>query len=161
MKGVSEMATNVYEGFESIHEFFHAIETRPVNSAFRGRSCESHGNDKSFTMCSSWEEAVNLLNKGWDEPLNEIKKGVERNFKSNTVREKNRPQTGVVGYAPCVPNAIMGLPNSMIMTEKTPTKIKAVTINYSMSVTAGITTNQLLKAGISLLNIINNLELAG
>jgi hypothetical protein len=49
----------------------------------------------------------------------------------------------------------------MIMTEKTPSKVKAVSILFSMSVTADYTQEQILNAGIVVLNIVNDLELAG
>lgn len=112
-------------------------------------------------MTKSIEDAMNLMTYGWDEPLAEIKKGVERNFKTNTVANKTRPSTGVVGYAPCVPNAIRGLPNSMIMTERTPTKVKAVTVVFAVSVNGFYSAESIRKAGINVLNIVNNLELAG
>lgn len=149
------------ERFESISQMLHAIETRPTNSVFTGARLESKRDDYSFTRTHSYDEALNLLSCGWEEPLEKIKKGVSSNFKSNTTLNKSRPQTGVVGYAPCVPNAIMGLPNSMIATEKTPSKVKAVTILFSMSVTGGYSQENILKAGIVILNIINDLELAG
>lgn len=152
----------ISERYDSIDSFLRTTEARTENSVFAGRrTCSSKNDDSSFSMTKSFDEAMGLLRNGWEEPLAEIKAGVDRNFKSNAVRNKNRPQTGVVGYAPCVPNAIMGLPNSMIMTEKTPTKVKAVTILFSVSVTAGYGANQILKSGINVLNIVNNLELAG
>lgn len=158
------MATKIethIERFENIAQMLHAIESRKENSVFSGAILTSKQHDSSFTRTKSYEEALDLVSKGWEEPLEEIKKGVSNNFRSNTTLNKSRPQTGIVGYAPCVPNAILGLPNSMIMTEKTPSKVKAVTILFSMSVTAGVSQSDILKAGIVVLNIINDLELAG
>ena len=141
------------------------INSRKLNNVFcdkRELSSQATGRSaKNFTRTDNYEEAMELISGGWNEPLEQIKKGTANNFKSNATLNKSRPQTGVVGYAPCVPNAIMGLPNSMIMTEKTPSKVKAVTILFSMSVTANYSQEQILKAGIVVLNIINDLELAG
>lgn len=153
----------VYEYFDSIRDFVSAITTRkPRNSYYNNSHDPEQGKrGRGFFGTESFDAAMNLLKNGWEEPLDEIKKGVNANFKSNTVRNKNLPRTGIVGYAPCVPNAILGLPNSMISTERTPTKTKVITIVYAISVTADITAKQLRKAGVNVLNIINNLELAG
>lgn len=149
------------ERFDSINQMLSAINTRKENSVFAGSHLTSKSSDHSFTRTRSFDESMTLITNGWDEPLEEIKKGVANGFKSNATLSKSRPQTGIVGYAPCVPNAILGLPNSMIMTEKTPSKVKAVTILFSMSVTANYSQNDILKSGIVVLNIVNELELAG
>ena len=149
------------ERFDSIAQMLKTIESRPENEVFKGQKPESKNSDKSFSRTSSYEEAMGLITNGWAEPLEQIKKGTGNSFRSNGQVNKSRPQTGIVGYAPCVPNAILGLPNSMIMTEKTPSKVKAVTLLFSMSVTCAYSQEKILKAGIVILNIINDLELAG
>ena len=150
------------ERFESINQMLRTIESRPQNAVFAGKTNpSSKSSDYRFTRTKSYSEAMDLIINGWEEPLAQIKKGVANGFKANVTVNKTRPQTGVVGYAPCVPNAIRGLPNSMIMTERVPSKVKAVTILFSMSVTGGYSQEQILKAGISVLNIVNDLELAG
>lgn len=148
------------ERFENLTQMIRTIESRPNNKVFVGRS-DSKSLDYDFTRTHSYDEALKLLENGWSEPLAEIKKGVAAGFKANGTSTKNRPQTGIVGYAPCVPNALLGLPNSMISTERVQTKVKACTILFSMSVTAGYSQEKILKAGIVILNIVNDLELAG
>lgn len=151
----------LYEEFANLRSLETALNSRTENSVFKGGRCSSKSNDKGFTRTSSWEEAIDLFHTGWDEPLEEIKRGIAKNFKANVSTNKTRPCNDVVGYAPCVPNAIMGLPHSMISTQRTPSKVKAVTITYSMSVTCGYSEEQILKSGIVVLNIINDLELQG
>ena len=151
----------VYERFDNINQMLTAINGRPANEVWKGHSLSSETGSEGFTRTKSYKEAMQFIESGWSEPLEKIKRGVENGFKSNGTRNKAVPRTGVVGYAPCVPNAILGLPNSMIMTEKTTSKVKAVTILYGMSVTANINQEDIYKAGIVLLNIINDLELAG
>lgn len=151
----------LYEEFDNLRSLENALNSRPENDVFKGGTCSSKSSDKSFTRTSSWNEAIELFRKGWDEPLEEIKKGIAKNFKANVSTNKVRPCNDVVGYAPCVPNAIMGLPHSMISTQRTPSKVKAVTITYSMSVTCMYDEEQILQSGIVVLNIINDLELQG
>lgn len=149
------------ERFDSIHQLLSVLESRKENKVFENESPSSKTGSQSFTRTKSYEEAMDLIRNGWTEPLAQIKKGVEKGFKSNGTLEKSRPQTGIVGYAPCVPNAILGLPNSMIMTEKTASKVKAVTILFCLSVNASVDEEDILKSGILVLNIINDLELQG
>ncbi len=149
------------ERFENITQMLTALKHRPANEVFKGHSLSSETGSEDFTRTKSYDEALSLIENGWEEPLNKIKKGVENGFKSNGTLNKSRPQTGIVGYAPCVPNAILGLPNSMIMTEKTPSKVKAVTILFMMSVNCSVDEEDIMKSGIVVLNIINDLELAG
>ena len=151
----------LYEEFDNLRTMEVALNTRPANAVFAGRTQSSNSHDKSFTRTRSYEEATEIFKKGWDEPLEEVKKGIAKNFKTNVTTNKIRPRNDVVGYAPCVPNAIMGLPQSMITTERTVSKVKAVTITYSMSVTANYSEQQILDSGIVVLNIINDLELQG
>lgn len=149
------------ERFDNINQMLTALKNRPANTVFKSRDLSSETGSEDFTRTKSYEEALKLIENGWEEPLEKIKKGVSNGFKSNGTLNKSRPQTGIVGYAPCVPNAILGLPNSMIMTEKTPSKVKAVTILFMMSVNCGISEKDILESGIIVLNIINDLELAG
>ena len=148
------------ERFENLTQMIRTIESRSNNPIFEGKN-ESKDPTYDFYRTRSYDEALNLLQNGWDEPLAEIKKGVAAGFKANGTSTKTRPQTGIVGYAPCVPNALLGLPNSMISTERVQTKVKAVSLLFSMSVTGGVSQEKILKAGIVILNIINDLELAG
>lgn len=151
----------LYEEFENLRAMDKAINTRPENGVFKNYDCASKDKDKSFTRTNTYEEAVELFNKGWDELLEEVKRGIAKNIKANVTTTKVRPRNDVVGYAPCVPNAILGLPQSMISTERTVSKVKAVTITYSMSVTCGYSEQQILDSGIVVLNIVNDLEMQG
>lgn len=152
----------VYESFDSIAQLLTALESRPNNSVFASTR-ESHkvGNG-DFAGTETYEEAITLARTGWAEPLERLKE-VSRaaGIKTNVVADKNRPITGVVGYAPCVPNAIRGLPNSMIMTEHVPSKVKAVTIVYSPCDVGGASTESYIKAGVAVLGMVQQLELAG
>lgn len=157
------MGNDVFEHFNSITSFVKALEERKENnSAMRGASSSKDG-DKSFTGTKSYSEAVDLLKNGWTEKLEEVKQKFNTAVKANAnaSTERVRPTTGVVGYAPCVPNAIRGLPNSMITTEKTPQKIKAVSLVYGTTVNGDFRSENLIKCGVAIMQIVNNLELAG
>ena len=152
----------ISESFNSIDAMLRTIEKRPVNKVFKYHECSSENEGSSFSGTSSYKEAVELMKGGWSEPTKDLKAEASAlKVKANATTQKARPRNAVVGYAPCVPAAIMGLPESMIATERVPTKIKAVTIVYASCDNAGTTTKQFLKAGAVILKIVNDLELKG
>lgn len=155
------MANSIVEKFESINQFMTAITTREENVAMQGCGHSKSG-DKSFTGTKSWDEACDFLKNGWDQPLEEIKKEIgQYKVKTNVSASRQRVSTGVVGYAPLVPNAIKGLPNSMVMAERVPQKVKAVSIVYNVNVHCGWTPAEIQKCSITVLKIVNLLELQG
>lgn len=155
------MAVNlVKEHFTSINQMLTVINSRPNNDIMKGKySSKESGADWYGT--ENWEEAVDLFEHGYTEILDKIKAGVAAGIKKTETIQKRRTSTGVVGYAAHVPNAIMGLPNSMIYTQATPQKIKAVSIVYCITRNCGTKVQEFIDSGIAVLNVINRLELNG
>lgn len=149
--------------YESVDKMLHEFKTLPANAAFAGADLSSmEEGGASWRGTKTYDEAVELIRYGWEEPLNELKEAIKTvGIKTNVTMEKIRPRNSVVGYAPHVPNAIRGIPESMISTERTPQKVKAVTIIYSSDANAGLSQADFLKAGAVILKIINDLELKG
>ena len=151
------------ETYDSVDAMLRIIDERPENDGFKGRSPESKSTgDAKWYGTDSYEEAVELIRNGWEEPLKDLRESLKTvGIRTNVTTDKVRPCNRVVGYAPHVPNAIRGIPESMIATERTPNKVKAVTIIYSSDSNANVTRKQFLDAGAVILNIINDLELRG
>ena len=149
-----------FEKFDNLTVMMRELESRKNNPHMVAAN-SSHRIGGNFTGTETWEEAESLLLNGWEEPLEQLKRGVGQNIKTNVTRSKAIPSTGIVGYAPCVPNAIIGLPNSMITTQRTPSKVKAVSLTYSVGVNCGWSTEEMTEAGIAALNVVNDLELQG
>lgn len=153
-----------YETFDSITQMLATLEKRPANAAFARKSelsSNETGNLK-FYGTKSWEDAEELIRYGWDEPVKELKSELSKlQARSNVTTQKARPRNSVVGYAPCVPAAIMGLPESMIATERVPSKVKAVSIIYANTDAGGARRSEYIKAGAAMLKLVNELELKG
>lgn len=147
------------EHFNSIHEMLNIIKKRTNNPHMKDCDSSETGS-KNFTGTKDFHEAENLFQYGYKDVLDKIKTGVA---KSNVMRPENRRRvtTGTVGYAPHVPNAILGLPNSMIYTEKQTQKVKAISIIYDIGANCSMSTDEFIESGISVLNVINRLELQG
>lgn len=153
----------VCEKYDSIKEFVDIITKRNVNSVFKGKSLSSEDGSYAFTGTNSLEQAKSLLKDGYREPLESIKRGLRINKVNKKFKDipKVRPTNNVVGVVPHVPNSLLGLPQSMINLEKTPNKVKVVSINYDMSINCGTNTRDIERSGIMLLSIVNMLELQG
>ena len=119
----------VFEEFDSLDAFARSLK-RPENSAFRGESLHSiQKRSGGWAGTETYEEAISLFENGWGEKADEIRKDYvkfERAQERDVSYQKMRPTTSVIGFTPHVPNAIMGLPNSMIYTERQPMKAKVV-----------------------------------
>lgn len=149
----------VREDFNSIDEFLKSINTRKNNSIFENKN-HSKTNDKSFTGTENYEEAEQLIKYGWEEPLKELKiANAIPNVSSYSSRRI--PKNSIIGYAPCVPNAIRGIPESMINTQTIVQKTKTITIVFSNTANCMIGTNEFIKCGTTVIQLINSLESKG
>lgn len=149
------------EKFYTIQQLLDTIENRPNNKVMKNKH-ESASSDYEFTKTHSYEEAKSLLQYGYVEPLAEIKAKVKANIKNNFIYKQNfKNKNSPVGYVPNVPNALKGLPESMITKEKKEGKRKVITIYYFNVGNACRETSWFLKAGIALLSTIQLIEMAG
>lgn len=147
------------EHFKSIHEMLDVIESRQENEVMRGKRASEKGS-YDFTATHSYSEAKDLFRNGWEEPLSKIKRGLSK-IQNNSSMQRRRVATGVVGYAPHVPNAILGLPNSMILTKTQAQKTKAVSLLYDICECAYVETDEFIRSGIAFTGLVHSLELQG
>ena len=160
MKKVKAVNT---ETFNSISAFLNAINSRKNNENMKRDNSSHRTNDISFFATANYEEAEKLITNGWEEKLPEIKRQFTSSVKqnSNGTINKRRTYNHVEGYAPHVPNAILGVPQSMINTQRVAQKVKVVSLIYSPTANCGTNGDTFIKAGIVILNIVKQLELNG
>lgn len=150
----------VVENFKSINELIYHNATRKPNRVFNGKKSSSETGDERFTKTKNYAEAVDLFKNGYAEPLAQIKKGVEVNSKG-LIHQKTAVRNDIVGYAPCVPAAIMGIPKSMINKDNAVKKSKIISIIHDATSNCNTSTSTFIRAGIATLSIINSLEASG
>lgn len=153
------MAKLVKEEFNSINEFLKTINSRPNNSVMEGEN-SSQSSDYDFTKTHSYAEAQELLESGYGEILPKIKNEMKLKIKGTT-SQRRIPYNDIVGYIPNVPNALLGVPQSMINKTTIKNKIRTVSIIYSPTGNWKISADEFIKCGIVILNAINALELNG
>ncbi|MDE7345422.1 MAG: hypothetical protein K2N48_01630 [Muribaculaceae bacterium] len=140
------------------------LAERPNNN-FMWDSNSSRTGSKEFTGTSSWEEAVSLLKNGYPDYLDDIKKALNKSKKltSKMYSKMPRPvpENHVFGFVPNVPNALRGLPQSMITIERNPQKRKTISILYSIGDACWRDTDDFIDAGVALVSAINMIEASG
>ena len=153
------------EGEAKIVEYGNLSElfTQLAKPAVRGRRDASDDGDSYFTGTQSYDEAYDMMLSGDTKSYAKLLKLKTETDKHYIKESKGRIKTynHVVGYTPNVPNAVMGLPNSMINAERVPKKHKVVDIFVNRSRSAGTGTSQIEYEGALILSFIDALERDG
>ena len=149
-----------FEKFDSIDNFMRIVESRPKNEIMKHKNSSRTG-DKNFTGTNNYEEALDLLKNGYEKPLERIKGEIVKDLKISQSRPRRTPRNAVVGFVPNVPNYLLGIPEQMITINQTPQKVKAISIAYMIGNNCETKAKALENAGITMLNVINRLELSG
>lgn len=145
-----------FEHFDSLDEMTEAIKSRKLkpfysNYDYNDLSYKFHGVETA-------KEAYELAKYGYDKPVKSLKEILDVRTK---LTSKIAFEASVVGFAPIVPNAILGLPMAMISSRRAPIKSKIINIVYDGSVSCGVKTVQIEKAGAEMMSIIQKLESEG
>ena len=154
--------TNIaIEQFYGVTDFLRIINNRKPNKVFETRGLASEENDKSFTMTSSYRESEDLMSKGYKEGLEKLEQAKSKKITASSKMTKPIPQVGIVGFAPHVPNAIAGIPQSMISRAVQTQKSKVINILYDCTESCSTPTSDFVQAGRNLLDLIVSLEANG
>lgn len=152
----------VKEHFTSLHQLINVLDSRHNNEVMEDENSSQTKGDKSWYGSSSYEEARDLLANGYTsilpkvmEKMKSMEKKLETEFQK---APKIYPQNKIEGFIPNVPNALLGLPNSMINIERIPQKQKTLDIVYEMGANCGQDPQLFIDAGIVLLTAIKILE---
>lgn len=109
---------------------------------------------------ASWNEAMNMLQFGWDKPVKQIKSNIQKLEKQGTMK-KISFRNDVIGFAPNVPNAILGLPESMINSRVSYKKAKVINVLVELGATAGTSSKKIIDYGTKVIEKLYSLEKAG
>lgn len=156
----SSKCTFNVEEFGSAMELVEVDSKREVTPQWKGRSIRKDEIEKDWYGVNSYEEALGLLKNGWTENLNKMTT-LANKVATNGNSKRISFQNNVAGFAPVVPLAIMGVPNSMIDIRMKPIKSKVVKILYNITVSCGTDTDTILKNGMKVIEAVLNLEGSG
>ena len=145
----------VIETFDSIHDLLNICDKREC------RIPDSIRNSRGdFYGCGSYDEARELLTHGTEKGLDVVKEKVKKLTRFND-EKKLVFKNDVVGFAPVVPNVLLGLPNSMINSCKKFKKGKIVELIVNLEFSGGTSHEKVLRWGADVMANIINLEKNG
>lgn len=141
------------EEYGSMREMIGKTQRREIN--YWAECCP----DKNY----GFPDRLNYLLNGWEEKTKEIMSKLDKNIKANTaVRKRTERYKDVIGYAPVVPYALMGVPKCMHNSRKVyKSNTKIVEIIFDPGAAAYEEPETVAQHGVELLAKIKSLELAG
>lgn len=143
------------EMYNSAQEMAKDLEDRVVtNKNFKD---DPYAN-RSFVGASR-AETYTMLREGYQPTVDALKSKLK--ISAAGQRKRFKSYNDVVGYQPIIPNAIMGLPNSMVNSSMTPIKTKVLDVYYEITCSAWTESSDLIKAGQKMLGVIMELEAQG
>ena len=146
------------EEFRDFNELLRVCDERPTNEWAHSDGARSRS-DSRWTG-GSYEQARDLLKYGWDEKLNEIQSKLERFTKAET-GHKRTLKTSPVGFAPHVPNAIKGLPYSMIDQKMETKKTKVIDVAVDLGCSSSVSADEIINRAVEVVSKLSSLEASG
>jgi len=149
------------EVFSSVNEFVSVISKRNSNKAFAEAGVkDSENNSEYFCGTSSFEEAQKLLKSGYKEGMKDLL-NCKTTVKVISPARKTSIFPDVTGFAPIVPNAIIGIPQSMLnrRIQQRPARVINILLNVSLS--GSTSKDVLIRGGKNLYNFIKSIEATG
>ena len=161
----------VTEKFDDIYEFIDTLESRPIlpdffqenndpmsaSSNHPETTTRKRGARKKFGT-NSYAESIAIFKAGYKQGVRDIEAAgkIKANGGNSIV-----PRPSVVGFAPHVPNAIMGHPLSMIRADRKSKPVKELNIYYGVLSGWHATDKAKVEAARQLLDAINEIEKQG
>ena len=154
---------NAIEFFPNLNALLSANSTRQVNRAFKGLNrCLDSNYESSrrteFTGTASYAEAEKLCRDGWFEKLESFKEACSIRPAEQLRR---RVVTSPIGYAPHVPNAVMGRPDSMIKTIMQKEKSRALELVVNTTASSNYAADTITKYAAEIVKAVSAIEAGG
>lgn len=145
------------EKYDSAKEVADDCKTRPItDSRFDDYTKEKLN---SWHGVESYDQALNLLSYGYQPTVEKMKESLKVSVMGEIKRISF--QNDIVGFAPVVPLAMMGVPNNMINMRMKPIKAKVIDVYYDMTCSSATKSDAIIKAGQNILGAIIELEKQG
>lgn len=150
------------ECFENGGEILAKCMNRPMNPEFSKNNFDpNHRCDKEWTGVADIMEAKKMLDDGWTEKVDVVKDATRQIERQMTSLKVSGLKSDVVGFVPIVPNAIMGLPNSMLNSDVKPKKNKVINLIYGLSYSSSVDMKEIIDMGLKVMKRVLKLEAMG
>lgn len=150
----------------NVEVFDSAGEVVDVSARRKMTSRSFHDFDNGYMPEREWcgnfrtfEEVKTAMREGYQPTVDKLKGA----FKANLAGQAKRISffNDVVGFAPIVPLALMGIPEAMQNSYMKPIKAKVIDVYYDMTCSWSVDSEDIIKAGQTLLGAILELEMQG
>lgn len=154
----------VYEYFDDVRKFMIEINSRENNNIMKNASSSQKTDIKDWNGTETYKEACELFTSGLPDVCERMKKITSKTnitCQQNDYGARIKKRNYYYGYAPNVPNAILGLPKSMKRNVRVPQKVKTVELFYKVSMNCRTSGKELSQSGECVLTLVNVLEKNG
>lgn len=153
---------NVTEVFNSVNEFYAALQKRSVNETFKEIQYSQRVGEESFFGTSNMDSANELLLNG-DAKNSKKLQAVNVKTESNQFTERLKKQTtrSVAGFMPCIPVYLSGQPRNMFSIKNVYHKAKIINMAIGKSMPYIINADDMIIAGAKIASAICSLEKSG
>lgn len=150
------------EKFNSIHELINTVKERPVHSWVGHASRDGKHDGDSWVGKITFQDAIKFIQFGWDKPLPEFKAAIKK-LDDKKLKDTKKPVIfkAVAGFKPIVPNALKGLPKSMMGKKLMTKKSKIVNVMVEISKSSHHSHSEVVEKSIEILSHLYNLERQG
>lgn len=154
---------NIINTFESITNFSQYLKTGKTQVKFEGRERSQTQGEVSFFHTENYEQANNLFLYGDSELQKKIEDaGVKHTrLKLKGMANKRQIYSAVVGVAPNVPNAIAGIPTSMINVRQVQQKQRVLNLCFTCSTSGGTGTQTIINTSAQFISALMLIEASG
>lgn len=146
------------ESYERAADVVRDAKSRPITDG-RFEDQTTKGSDKGWTGVSSYAEALELMESGYQPTVDKLKSSIKANVRGQVKRTQFFRD--VCGFNPIVPLAIQGVPECMVNSRMTQIKAKVIDVYYDMTASCGTSKENIMSAGASVLGAIMELEMQG
>ena len=148
------------ETYSNTSEIIVDVKKRPItDTMFMNMQKEDLAKDISSYGVKSYEEALKLLEFGYQPIVDKLKMQIKANVKGTDKRISFH--NDIVGYAPIVPLAVLGVPNSMINSYMKPIKSKVIDVYIDITYSWVDSSERIIKSSSRILSVILKLEQQG
>lgn len=151
-----------FNSITELNKYLSESETQPNFKGHEFSQCEEKENG-TFYKTRNYEEANNLLLHGDKELAKKIEDAGVAKTRLNLKTQQTRRQlfSAVVGVAPNVPNALAGIPTSMISVKEIRCKTKVLNIFYNLSIGCGVGADEIIRKSSKFISACMLLEAQG
>ena len=149
------------ESFSSVQEFVNIIGKRKPNKAFAAEGVESSVTGSyEFTGTQNFIEAQDLFKHGYKQGVIDLMR-CKSGVKVVSPQRKATTFQDVTGFAPIIPNAILGLPNSMLNKRLQPKQARVINILLDIDICGSEDKDVILRGGKNMYSLIKSIEATG